>query len=1769
MRKNVVLVFLFVLMFSCIFCFLPGTAMADNEGRVRRSEDSNHTFLSVRFTVSSNAHSTGTVYRTTGLKIWIGPYYAFFDQAYLTSKGFYSSSSSDSVDFTAADIANRSGASVAQIRAAANDISNGINLGAQIKVLQNGVVKATIEEKAQVAPVFNQYGLGSCIAAAETRWGWAYDPYKPISYTLTMQIEGQGSTTPVGSQAPGTVYNNMSGTVQLSALPVGGWKFVYWYDVLAGNSIATTPQHNITMNKNQTIRAVFIPDAATPPAVTPTPPEPPAPEPPPPPPPPPDYDPIADFDISNPTPVEGQTIQLRDNSSHPGAANGEEIVSYKWTIQSGTPATSTERNVNVNWAEVGTYKITLRVEDQDGDSDSCTKSVVVGPALPAAVITISSDSIMIGREFHVDGDESTAAMERDIKWDEMEWKIYGPDGSLKRDYVGRYPLGKGTSNERTLTNSVLNQTGSWKVRLKVKDTNDNESEWTERIFTVYPDQPPVADFWLVSETLRNSYQGNVITVHDQSHPAAPDGALGDEIFQRTWCLYYDANNTGVFVVAGADSATLTTTSGNDQYPKIRFKKTGRYKLELAVRERAVVWGVMTNGLTGNTSGKALEEKQVVVINLAPATAFEIKKKMPVDVQFAADYTVSDSKYNSLQSSQAGFIAALEAGGIDPVTGVQKVTAGDTAEKYNVVNPFTTTGEIQRIEPIISPDWYFIDEKQAFVNPVWGWTKPHAFNVATGQKADYFTVYELNDGTYYQTYYTPNYGNPEWRLDSVAHITADRNIITARATYDSLITSVIPADAHGWKYIFQRIILAPNGSIFVWYKAEKPSGNWIECKQYLQKINYNRTLGWNKNFMTYSRRTDSAEIPVTLEHSFSDYEHFLFLRTDPINYANYWDYIVMVGPSGFNNIYSYQYPINAHGSSLFGTLKCYGAANNNLAIITGLNWFKVVNTSGIMASQEVPININNDVAGWQHGEGAALVAPYTGNQTAVLFSCAQFSPGYGQDYAYLYTITNSTGAITLRNTYTDLWPGNLPPTSSWATKFQMTAQCVNDSIIGVKAEFINNVDDGPSDIYYSVIKSDFSIAWTTAKYTSYFRPNQWSPKYEPSIKRVNDNLVDYIMGVTSNQYTENHKIYGSNGTSLLASGENGIILDSGAFILQSSRSNKYYNSAGALVWQKSTSDGDIASGTLFNNGIVVKAVVSGKPAVKILNSANGNTVINIAHEYLWSDGGNLLCYGIKADGTRDGAIRSFSQKQGLQYLSQVISSHSWDNQKSNFAVSIIDSDKYKDYSTKRDSVISQLKTNHLKLAVISPAAGQTKTQANELIQNSEGGWWIQTAASMPGPLSDLAQKIITQVNQERGADNIVLVNQKVELTGNYSDPETDPAGTMRWEFSHDPYKLGSYSLCNSMGVSYLHGAKVSIPPTSFDKVGTFQVRYRAKDIPVTNAAYLNDPKSGAKWSSMDAYLTVLVHRRPIAAFTLSSTTINKTGSLVITDNSYDPDLVNTDPEGKKGLRNWEWQYRNTTTGEEWKSSLIIPSSFTTKGVYAIRLRVRDAHGAWSDWTDQKLFTVLNNKPIAVFDALPNPVFVNNPCSLIDSSYDPDGDPLASWEWTIQGIGTLNKVSAVPFPVSWPNAGDYLVTLRVRDTEGVWSDPVSQTVKVINYFMLTLESMSIQNGRGTATATPGGNPPGPSGTDRVNAPVFPVNINSNEIGAYSLNQQVTLTASPITSGTYFLEWRDGDEVISRNATCTIRMTGNRTITAVFMKDPIFVPAVPPKTHVYIVK
>ncbi|MCG0278215.1 MAG: PKD domain-containing protein [Thermanaeromonas sp.] len=83
-------------------------------------------------------------------------------------------------------------------------------------------------------------------------------------------------------------------------------------------------------------------------------------------------------------------------------------------------------------------------------------------------------------------------------------------------------------------------------------------------------------------------------------------------------------------------------------------------------------------------------------------------------------------------------------------------------------------------------------------------------------------------------------------------------------------------------------------------------------------------------------------------------------------------------------------------------------------------------------------------------------------------------------------------------------------------------------------------------------------------------------------------------------------------------------------------------------------------------------------------------------------------------------------------------------------------------------------------------------------------------------------------------------------------------------------------------------------------------------------------------------------------------------------------------------------------------------------------------------------------MAYFQAWPNPAGRTEEVKLLDASYDPDGDAITAWEWTIQGIGTRTSQNVTG--ISWANPGAYSVTLRVMDQHGLWSEPYTGYVTV---------------------------------------------------------------------------------------------------------------------------
>jgi hypothetical protein len=183
-------------------------------------------------------------------------------------------------------------------------------------------------------------------------------------------------------------------------------------------------------------------------------------------------------------------------------------------------------------------------------------------------------------------------------------------------------------------------------------------------------------------------------------------------------------------------------------------------------------------------------------------------------------------------------------------------------------------------------------------------------------------------------------------------------------------------------------------------------------------------------------------------------------------------------------------------------------------------------------------------------------------------------------------------------------------------------------------------------------------------------------------------------------------------------------------------------------------------------------------------------------------------------------------------------------------------------------------------------------------------------------------------------------------------------------------------------------------------------------------------------------------------------VNKT--ITITDQSYDP---NGDPIAE---RQWRVQKPDGT----WINyGSTLPTNIPSLGVgtYTIELKVRDnpqyGTSLWSEpYTQQVTVIPENNKPVACFTIGPNPIVADEPYTINDTSYDPDGDPIVAREWKVQKPDgtwvTITQWRPTFEEMGLGDDGTYRIQLRVLDDPSrrhpaltpMWSDPYTVTVQV---------------------------------------------------------------------------------------------------------------------------
>ncbi|EAR66189.1 Secreted protein containing cell-adhesion domains [Bacillus sp. NRRL B-14911] len=290
---------------------------------------------------------------------------------------------------------------------------------------------------------------------------------------------------------------------------------------------------------------------------------------------------------------------------------------------------------------------------------------------------------------------------------------------------------------------------------------------------------------------------------------------------------------------------------------------------------------------------------------------------------------------------------------------------------------------------------------------------------------------------------------------------------------------------------------------------------------------------------------------------------------------------------------------------------------------------------------------------------------------------------------------------------------------------------------------------------------------------------------------------------------------------------------------------------------------------------------------------------------------------------------------------------------------------------------------------------------------------------------------------------IVLGDQLDYTTAYQDYENDPELQREWKFDHDPTSVNGRKIDAAPSSPIAQSGLYINQPIQLNEVGTYSITLRAKDNPLTDIG--NDLRftEYQKWSDEEIVreYKVNVHRRPIADFTAEV----EPGTLRLSLDpyqSYDPDhQYNWSSLGiaEKGIVEYSWE---KYVVDDVEHTGAPPEFLEPLKDYYITLRVKDIDGAYGYTTKLVSTKTINLKPIALFDS-PSTVLrtdrLNDPTTtsyIYDRSYDPNGDPLTNYNWTIkrQSDGLVVWNGSTP-PVNFAAinlpAGKYMIGLTVWD------------------------------------------------------------------------------------------------------------------------------------------
>ncbi len=178
----------------------------------------------------------------------------------------------------------------------------------------------------------------------------------------------------------------------------------------------------------------------------------------------------------------------------------------------------------------------------------------------------------------------------------------------------------------------------------------------------------------------------------------------------------------------------------------------------------------------------------------------------------------------------------------------------------------------------------------------------------------------------------------------------------------------------------------------------------------------------------------------------------------------------------------------------------------------------------------------------------------------------------------------------------------------------------------------------------------------------------------------------------------------------------------------------------------------------------------------------------------------------------------------------------------------------------------------------------------------------------------------------------------------------------------------------------------------------------------------------------AFQTVNIYPVPEPDFTMPAFICMPNGNAVFN---------NTSSIQGNGNMSYVWNFGDGSA----TSTASNPSHvYATSGPFNVQLTASTADGCEADIT--KVLDVFYDKPIANFTVNPDVLCQGNSNSFTDNSTAPNSD-VASWSWSFGDGSTSTEANPSK---TYSAAGDYEISLTVKNTVGCTSDPFKDSVKV---------------------------------------------------------------------------------------------------------------------------